>query len=200
MKAEVYLKLTKLEYRAVPGDPRKAPKAKLPTIDDGGTIVCDSTAVVDYLEKKSKAPLDEGLSDLDKARARMIQRTFEEGLYFVVRWSRWAEDEGWQTTSKFFDAIPAAVRWLVMPMIRKKVVASAYAQGTGRHSRDEIYDMGIRDVRAFKELLGDSPFVLGDQPRTVDCCVYSFLAGVLVPPIETPLEEHVQSARSSRRT
>src|SRR5688500_4235157 len=39
MKAEIYLKLAKLEYRAVAGDPRKAPKQKLPLIDDDGTLV-----------------------------------------------------------------------------------------------------------------------------------------------------------------
>jgi glutathione S-transferase len=193
MKAEVYLKLAKLEYRAIPGDPRKAPKKKLPMIEDGGTIVCDSTAIVDYLEKKSDQPIDEGLSEMDRARARMIQRTFEEGLYFVLLWSRWATDEGWALSRTFFDDIPAAVRWAILPMVRKQVVGAAYAQGTGRHSREEIFAIGERDLRAFATLLGDSPFVLGDRPRTIDCTVYSFLANLLVAPLESPLKTYAQS-------
>lgn len=193
MKAEVYLKLAKLEYRAIAGDPRKAPKQKLPMIDEDGTRVCDSTAIVDYLEKKSKAPLDEGMSELDRARARMIQRTFEEGLYFVVLWSRWAEEEGWAVSRTFFDAIPAAVRWAIVPMIRKKIIASSHAQGTGRHAREEIYAMGQRDLEAFATLLGDAPYVLGERPRTVDCTAYAFIANILHTPIESPLKEYVKS-------
>lgn len=194
MKAEVYLKLQKLEYeRKVGGDPRKAPKQKLPMIDDDGKIVCDSTAIIDYLEKKAKEPLDAGLTDDEWARSRVIQRTFEEGLYFVALWSRWAEDEGWKVTRGFFDEIPAAVRWAVAPLLRKKVVASAYTQGTGRHSRDEIYEIGRRDLRAFATLLGDSKYVLGDRVRTIDCTTYAFVANVLVAEIETPLREYAKT-------
>lgn len=194
MKAEVYMKLMKLEYeRKIGGDPRKAPKQKLPMIDDAGTVVCDSTAIIDHLEKKAKKPLDEGLSDEEWARSRVIQRTFEEGLYFVTLWMRWAEPEGWNVTRSFFDVMPGAVRWAIVPMIRKKVIASAYTQGTGRHSRDEIYEMGKRDLRAFATLLGDSKYVLGDRVRTVDCTAYGFLANLLVPPIETPLKEYAKT-------
>jgi glutathione S-transferase len=194
MKAEVYLKATKLEYqRKEGGDPRKAPKQKLPMIDDGGTVVCDSTAIIEHLEKKAKQPLDEGLSEQDWARSRVIQRTFEEGLYFVALWSRWAEDEGWAVSRRFFDGIPAAVRWAIAPMVRKKVVAATHAQGTGRHARDEIYEIGKRDLRAFATLLGDARYALGDQMRTIDCTAYGFLANILVPPIETPLKEYAKT-------
>jgi glutathione S-transferase len=194
MKAEVYLKLRKLEYeRKSGGDPRKAPKQKLPMIEDDATIVCDSTAIIDYLEKKAKHPLDEGLSEQDWARARFIQRTFEEGLYFVALWSRWAEDDGWNVTKTFFDAIPGAVRWAIVPMARKKVIASTHAQGTGRHSREEIYEIGKRDLRAFATLLGDAKYVLGDRVRTVDCTAYAFLANILVAEIDSPLKEYAKT-------
>lgn len=194
MKAEVYLKLMKLPYeRKVGGDPRTAPKQKLPMIEDDGKVVCDSTAIIEYLEKKAKTPLDEGLSDNEWARARMIQRTFEEGLYFVALWSRWADDAGWAVSKSFFDDIPAALRWAVVPIIRKKVIASAHAQGTGRHSRDEIYELGKRDLRAFSTLLGDSKFVFGDRVRTIDCTTYAFVANVLVAEVDTPMKEYAKT-------
>lgn len=194
MKAEVYLKLMKLPYeRKVGGDPRKAPKQKLPMIEDDGKVVCDSTAIIEHYEKKAKTPLDEGLTDEEWARARMIQRAFEEGLYFVALWSRWADDVGWAVSKSFFDDIPAAVRWAIVPIVRKKVIASAHAQGTGRHSRDEIYEMGKRDIRAFATLLGDSPYVLGDRIRTIDCTAYAFIANILVPDIDTPMKEYAKT-------
>jgi glutathione S-transferase len=190
MKVEVYLKLTKLPYKAtLGGDPRKAPKGKMPFIDDEGTVVCDSQAILDYLEKKHGAPIDGGLSDVDRARGHVIRRMFEEGLYFVTLWTRWSEEVGWKETQKFFHGIPAAVRWAVAPMIRKKVLASAHAQGTARHSRDEIYEIGKRDLTAFSTLLGDRPYIIDDRLRTTDIVAYSFLANILRAEIETPLKE-----------
>jgi glutathione S-transferase len=190
MKAEVYLKLTKQPYKAVVGgDPRKAPKGKMPFIDDDGTIVADSQGIIEYLEKKLGAPIDGGLSDVDRARGHVIRRTFEDGLYFIALWTRWSEEAGWAETQKFFDVIPGAVRWAIVPMIRKKVIASAHAQGTARHKREEIYEMGKRDLDAFATLLGDRTYILDDRLRTADIVAYSFIANILRAPIETPLKE-----------
>jgi glutathione S-transferase len=197
MKVEVYLKLAKLPYKTVlGGDPRKAPKGKMPFIEDDGTIVCDSTTIVDYLEKKHGAPIDGGLSDLDRARGHMIRRTFEEATYFVVLWIRWGEETGWKETQKFFTAIPAAVRWAVAPMIRRKVIQSAHAQGTGRHSRDEIYELGKRDLEAFATILGDRSYVLDDRLRTTDIVAYSFLSNILRAEIDTPLRDAAKAMPS----
>jgi len=44
-KAEVLLKMAGLEFRTDANGFRKAPKRKLPYIDDGGTIVADSTFI-----------------------------------------------------------------------------------------------------------------------------------------------------------
>ncbi len=38
------------------------------------------------------------------------------------------------------------------------------AQGTGRHSREEIYAQGKADLDAVATLLGDQPFMLGTEP------------------------------------
>jgi glutathione S-transferase len=196
MKVEVYLKLAKLPYKTTLGDPRKAPKGKMPFIEDDGTIVCDSTAILDYLEKKHGAPIDGGLSELDRARGHMIRRTFEEALYFVALWVRWSEEAGWKETQKVFDMIPGAIRWAVAPMIRRKVIQTAHAQGTARHSRDEIYELGKRDLEAFATILGDRRYVLDDRLRTTDIVAYSFLANVLRPDIETPLKDAAKALPS----
>lgn len=194
MKVEVYLKLTKLPYKAVHADPRKAPKGKLPVIvDDDGTKVADSSAILAYLEKKHGEPLDKGVSDLERARAHLLQRTFEESLYFVALWSRWAEDAGWNVVKPiFFGGMPAPLRLIVPPIARKQVVGSAHAQGVGRHSRDEIYAFGIEDLRAISTMLGDQPYFLGEQPRTIDCTAYGFLANGLRFDVDTPLRAHIK--------
>ena len=61
IKAEVQLQMAGLPYRKAPGIPPQAPKGKIPWIDDGGEIVCDSTFIRAHLERKYGIDLDQGL-------------------------------------------------------------------------------------------------------------------------------------------
>lgn len=190
MKVEVYLKLQNIAYRASQADPRKAPKKKLPAIEDGGTMICDSSAILAHLEAKAEHPLDASLSDADRARSHVLQRMLEEGLYFVLLWSRWGDDAGWSVLKPHIDAVvPAPLRWLVPGMIRRNVIASSVAQGTGRHSRDEIYALGSADLEALSALLGDQPYFLGGRMRIIDVVAYAFLANIMRWTKASPLTE-----------
>ncbi|HJM48751.1 MAG TPA: glutathione S-transferase N-terminal domain-containing protein [Alphaproteobacteria bacterium] len=54
LKLETWLRLTALPYEVVDEpDPRKGPKAKLPYIDDGGTVLGDSGLIIDYISRPS---------------------------------------------------------------------------------------------------------------------------------------------------
>jgi glutathione S-transferase len=55
MKAEVLLKMAGLPYRTDTTGFRKAPKGKLPYIDDDGEIVADSTFIRCYPDYKEIA-------------------------------------------------------------------------------------------------------------------------------------------------
>src|SRR5919108_3600051 len=61
-KAEMLLKLSGLPYRTDTTGFRRAPKGKLPYIDDDGTIVADSTFIRRHLEQKHRIDFDPGLS------------------------------------------------------------------------------------------------------------------------------------------
>lgn len=189
-KVEVYLKLQKLPYSVALGDPRKAPKGKLPVIETDGRHIADSSAIVAYLEEKVEKPLDRGLDAAGRARAHVLKRVFEESLYFVVLWSRWVDDEGWkEMRPRIEKVVPAPLRWLVPGLIRKKVKASVVAQGIGRHSRDEIYAFGKADLEAIAAMLGDGPYLLGAELRTVDVTAYAFLSNILYAAGSSPLTD-----------
>ncbi len=197
MKVEVYLKLAKLPYVTSVGNPARAPKGKMPYISqsDGPTIP-DSTAILAYLEKRSPAPYDEGMSEQEQARARIVQRMIEEGLYFVLLWTRWADEPGWARMKSVFDFVPSPVRWMVASMVRKRVIGSLHAQGTGRHSREDIYDMGVRDLHALSTYLGDGPHFTGDRLRTVDISAYAFFANIARFDVDTPLRAAIRESKS----
>jgi glutathione S-transferase len=194
MKVEVYLKLQKIPYKVHLGDPRKAPKRKLPVIEVDGRKIADSSAIFDYLEGKADHPLDRGLDAAGRARAHVLKRLFEQSLYFVLVWSRWADDPGWEEMRGHVEKlVPAPLRWLVPGIIRKKVIASTVAEGIGRHSRDEIYAFGKADLTAIAELLGEGPYLLGTEPRTIDVIGYAFLANILRWPKPCPLTDDARA-------
>jgi glutathione S-transferase len=188
MKVEVYLKLQKIPYRARVGDPRKAPKGKMPFIVEGDAKIADSSAIFDYLETKSDHPLDRGLDAAGRARAHVLQRTLEESLYWPLLWSRWADDDGWNGLRPYIEAlVPAPLRWFVPALIRKKIVAATVAQGIGRHTRDEIFGLGTADIAAIASALGEREYLVDDQLRTIDVIAYSFLKNIMLWSPPTPL-------------
>ncbi|MDB5219784.1 MAG: hypothetical protein JWO86_7711 [Myxococcaceae bacterium] len=180
MKVEIYLKLQKVPYKVFLGDPRKAPKGKLPIIEVEGRRIADSSAILAYLEDKADKPLDRALDAASRARSHVLKRLFEESLYFVMVWSRWGDDAGWEEVRPRIEkVIPAALRWFVPGIIRKKVIASTVAQGIGRHTPDEIYAFGKADLEAISGMLGDGPYLLGAELHTIDVIAYAFLANIV---------------------
>jgi glutathione S-transferase len=193
MKVEVYLKLQKVAYRTQLGNPRAAPKASLPFIErEDGTKIADSSAILEALEREHAEPLDRGLGERDRARSRILQRALEEGLYFNVLWSRWGDDRGWAEVKKVFGFLPAPVRPLIAGFVRRTVLKSAYAQGTGRHSPDEIYLAAERDLEAISGWLGDASYFADDKLRTIDVIAYAFLANVERFPTDTPVRAAIR--------
>jgi len=61
-KGEVLLKMASLPYQTDPTGFRRAPKGKLPYIDDDGERIADSTFIRWHLEKKYGVDFERGLS------------------------------------------------------------------------------------------------------------------------------------------
>jgi glutathione S-transferase len=75
MKVETYLRMASLPYEAINNAvPFKAPKKKLPYIEDGTRLVADSGFILKYLKLNYGDILDENLSDHEKARAHALSR------------------------------------------------------------------------------------------------------------------------------
>ena len=195
MKLETYLRMAALPFELVnSGDVMKAPKGKLPYIDDDGTIVADTSFVIDYLKGRYGDPLDAALSPPERAMATAFQRLIEENLYWAVVHTRWAQSAGWtKTRQAFFGAMPAPLRWFVPTLARRAVLAEMRGHGMGRHSAAEIDAIGCRDVTAIADFLADKPFMLGEQPSSLDATAHAFLANLLWAPVDSPILRHAQT-------
>ena len=146
-KAEVLLKMSKLPYEIDLKGFRKAPKGKLPYIKDDGELIADSTFIRRHLERKHKIDFDRGLSAEQKAIAWAFEKLAEDNLYWAIVDARWMIDANFDKgPRRFFDVIPAPVRPLVVPMIRRQVRKNLHAHGMGRHSRSEIESIATQGI------------------------------------------------------
>jgi glutathione S-transferase len=189
LKVETYLKMAALPYEIAPVfNPAKAPKGKLPYIVDNGKTVADSGLILDYLKASYGDKLDGHLGPAERAAALALQRLMEEHLYWCAIYDRWIVDENWAITKRdFFAGLPRIVFNLVTRVARRGQRRQLYGHGMGRHTREEIYALGVADIAALADWLGDKPFFMGAQPSSLDATAYAFLANLLWVPLDTPL-------------
>jgi glutathione S-transferase len=200
MKAETLLKMAGLPYRTDAGGFRKAPKGKLPYIDDDGERVADSTFIRWHLEKKYGIDFDRGLSPEQRAVAWAFEKMAEDHVYWALVHARWMDDANFaRGPRQFFRIVPAPVRPLVVAMIRRKVRAALHGQGMGRHAPAEILALATRALAATADYLGDKPFFMGAEPTGVDATMFSFVAGTLCPLFETPIRSAAERHDNLRR-
>jgi glutathione S-transferase len=191
MKVETCLRMMGLPYQAVSAMPMKAPKGKLPYIEDDGITVADSGMIFDYLRGKYGDRLDGRLLASDRAIALALRRLMEENLYWAVLYSRWFEPDGWRRTREaFFSALPAPARGIVPLLARRGIWKELYGHGMGRHTPEEIARIGCADLTALADFLGDKPYFLGAEPTSLDATAYAFIANVLLVPGDSALKRH----------
>jgi glutathione S-transferase len=190
LKLELYLRMAGLPYRnRYTLELHRAPKGKLPWIDDDGTVVADTGLIIEYLKRKYGDPLDGALTPLQRARALATIRLCEEHLYWTVLHDRWLSAEGWAMTRPgFFGGLPWPLRIIVPWVARRGIRAELHGHGIGRHTPAQIHALGIADIDALAELLGDQPYFLGQQPASIDAVVAAFLTNILLVPLETPIK------------
>src|SRR5919206_2224919 len=130
MKAEVLLKMAGVPYRTDAGGLRRAPKGKLPYIDDDGQRIADSTFIRWHIEKKYGVDFDRGLSREERAIAWAFEKLAEDHLYWAVVEARWMDDANFAKGPRmFFQRIPAPLRPFVISMIRRRLRKALYEQG-----------------------------------------------------------------------
>ena len=200
MKVETLLKMSKLPYRTDTTGFAKAPKGKIPYIDDDGVVVPDSTFIRWHIEKKYRIDFDQGLDAGQKATAWAFEKMAEDQLYWVGVNDRWMNDENFRKGPvRFFDKVPAPIRPFVTAMVRRKLRATLHGQGLGRHSSDEILALGTRSINAIADFLGDKPFFMGSEPTGVDATMFAFACAMLCPHFESPSRSAAEGRENLRR-
>ncbi|MBP0620413.1 glutathione S-transferase C-terminal domain-containing protein [Cupriavidus consociatus] len=187
-KAEMLLKLAGLPYHARPGSLRRAPKGKLPYLDDMGRIVADSTMIRWHIEKTYHIDFDAGLSPAERGIAWAAEKLMEDHLYWAVARVRWLDQANFDKgPAQFFRGVPAPVRGLAERLVRYKVRKTLWGQGLGRHSEEELVALASKGVASIADILGDKRYLMGDKPCGADATLFAFAGSLLCPTFDTPI-------------
>jgi glutathione S-transferase len=192
-KADVLLKMSGVPYQTIIGNLRHAPKGKMPYIEDKGVKIGDSTLIRLHLEQHYDVNFDKQLSPAEKGIAWSVEKMLEDSLYWALVSERWMDDTNFNKgPANFFRSIPALVRPVIVSMIRRGVRKNLWAQGLGRHTRDELVALAHRDIDALAAVLGDKPFLMGANRCGADATAFAFALGVLCPLFTTPIRTHAE--------
>ncbi|MCC7121562.1 MAG: glutathione S-transferase N-terminal domain-containing protein [Gammaproteobacteria bacterium] len=191
---DLYLRMTGLSYRLVVGDLGTAPKGKLPYIEDGPTVVADTSFILEHLKAQHGDPLDGGLSARDEAVRLMIWRMMDESFYWYLVQGRYRRDVDFAQYdplwAQFFGHLSEAERRAAIADARHRLLTEFYQSGRGRLSWEEVEHMGCREIDAVVAWLGETPYLFGVRPSSADCAAHAFLQGLIYVPFENGIKAH----------
>ena len=157
-------------------------------------MIADSTFILLHIEKKYGFDFDAGLTAEQKATGWALEKLFEDHIYWLFLADRWLIDGNFKNgPAHFFDAAPAPIRPLIQMLIRRKVRASAMAQGLYRHSPEERRLLARRGLASFSTLLGDKAFLFGYTPHGADATLGAFVVGALCPLFDGDCREEAEA-------
>lgn len=192
-KVEILLKMAGVPYRHVDANFSRAPKGKIPFIEEDGELLGDSTFIRLHLEDRHGANFDGGLDASEKATAQAFEVMCDEHLYWATVHARWTVAENFERGPRhFFDSAPALLRPVIVAMVGRSVVRTLKGQGFGRHTKQEVEQLAIRDIDAVAAFIGDKPFLMGNEPCGADASVWSGVTGVLCKHFTTPIRDHAE--------
>jgi glutathione S-transferase len=110
------------------------PTGQVPVLLVDGAPVADSTEIV----KRIVALRPDALAA--DAEAWLWEEFADTALYGFVVASRWADDRNWPLTrAAYFGGIPAPVRALVVPRLRKRVIGTLVARDVWRAGAERCW-------------------------------------------------------------
>lgn len=171
----------------------KAPKGKIPYIQDDGQVVCDSSFIRWHLEDKYKLDFDAGLTSEQRATGWAVEKMLEDNLYWIGAYWRWMDGPSRRTAADaMFAFAPTLLRKPLEWLFLRRIRGYLQAQGTGRHSEAEMMRLARRTLESVAALLGDKPYLMGERPTSVDGILYAMVAIALCAAFESPFKQAAQ--------
>lgn len=192
LKVNLLLTVSKQPFEVLSGTQylQKAPKGKLPYIEDNDKTVTDSFFIEKYLKDTYKFDVNSHLSTEQKAISHLACASLEERLYWCIVYFRWVYQSNWEITKPtFFGGMPFPLNKIVPNIARKGMIKAMHGHGIGRHSEAEILQIAQAQLQAISDLIGDKEYFFNNKLCLLDITSYAMLAQILLSNMPSPLVE-----------
>lgn len=196
VKVDTLLRLSGLPYELVNDFNafRRAPKGKLPLIEDEGQIIADSYFIYEYLRDKYQLTIDEHLSKEQQGLAYLLTKSLEENFYWCVVYSRWIREDTWPIVKQaLFGNMPVPMRYIIPVVARSSVKTNLQKQGLGRHSEKEILQIFEHSLKSLEGVLGDKQYFFGEKVSSFDAVAYAFMSSVMLADLNNTFNDVAKS-------
>lgn len=201
LKLETYMKMHSIPYEAHYGY-KVGKNGKVPWIEYAGEKVSDSQNIIEFLNEKFEITHpDDKLADQQKHLARAIQVMLEENTYWGVQYNRFIDNFAEYKKSLSAHAGQTGIMFQAsQKMHQRKVRSGLDMHGLGKHTKEEVYSIVNKDLKALSGLLGDQTYLLGEEVSTVDIIAFSLVAQITQSGLESPLSQFIESDCSNLMT
>ncbi|MBV8123724.1 MAG: glutathione S-transferase family protein [Paucibacter sp.] len=188
IKLLTWLRMSGIPYESMTGDVDKVPTQKLPVAKIDGQLIPDSSRIIAYLQQHdARALRDDHLDPRERASAAALQALMETKIYFCTLYLRWCTDEdfakyrpllvdyGRRRAPAWQRPLVPVIAPVLLQLARRRAHHQAWAQGTGRWSVEEIEQTAIDGLAAIGDFLGDRPYLMGDQPSSIDAAGFAWI-------------------------
>jgi glutathione S-transferase len=165
-----------LEIRAI------NPAGQLPVLVVGTENVPDSTRILHRIEALSPGALTGGLDAAKTAEAWLWEEFADTALYPYVLAARWVDDRGWSLVrDAFFRWLPAPVRAVVAPLVRRKMARRLVERDFLRSGLDSLYERMGCVLDRLEQRAPTDGFWLGPRASVADLGLFAHLHSLRLP-------------------
>jgi glutathione S-transferase len=154
----------------------------IPIIDDGGTVVADSTRIVAHLDERYPARLVIPREPALRARALLLEEGFDEGLARTIQPVRWMiAANAKRTAARFRSAYPAgAVEDVRMGMVtafmRVDIRRKYGSRSLGAPTPSAILARLGELCDILEAALAETGWLVGPAPSVADFALYGWMS------------------------
>lgn len=180
LRIELALSRMQLPYEAVdlrsPGQVRAVnPEGRLPALEIDGTLLGDSTRIMDELERRYPDRFPAPAEPLARVRDRVWEHLVNDHLYWIGYAMRWNVPENRERMlERLFGRAPLVTRVIGKRWLRRSTRQRLEWYGFAEKPADEIFGMLARGLDMLDAGLAGGPFLEGrDEPGRGDLAAAS---------------------------
>jgi hypothetical protein len=148
VRAELYLRYSRVPFEKRKAESKIVGRQVLPVLIRGEAAVDEESGIYAYLSKESICNLDFGLTSTEKATSHFIVTTVEKSLFWGIVYFMYADERGWEHTSKFlsqgfFGMISGSID-------RRRMVTLLEAHGLAHRTPADVAAIVMRDLLALE--------------------------------------------------